>query len=87
MGEKPPEEEKPAELYPIMGLAQKRTAVREMGMGQAVHHPTVVGDNNQQTHREWLMMVQQGYRVNRPTAKSFFNCGEFPPCVCVFFLM
>ena len=25
MGEKPPEEEKPAELYPIMGLAQKRT--------------------------------------------------------------
>ena len=26
MGEKPPEEEKPAEVYPIMGLAQKRTA-------------------------------------------------------------
>lgn len=27
MGEKPPEEEKPAELYPIMGLAQKRTSL------------------------------------------------------------
>ena len=25
IGEKPPEEEKPAELYPTMGLAQKRT--------------------------------------------------------------
>lgn len=30
MGEKPPEEEKPAELYPIMGLAQKRTQVRTL---------------------------------------------------------
>ncbi|CAK9110394.1 26S proteasome non-ATPase regulatory subunit 6 homolog (26S proteasome regulatory subunit RPN7) (AtRPN7) (26S proteasome regulatory subunit S10 homolog), partial [Durusdinium trenchii] len=27
MGEKPPEEEKPTELYPIMGLAQKRTSL------------------------------------------------------------
>ena len=30
MGEKPPEEEKPVELYPIMGLAQKRTQVRSL---------------------------------------------------------